>query len=94
MKVGLESPMILPPGPAPAERTEGEGDFAEAFTKALEKIEATTKSADGKAEGLVAGEVGIHEAMVAMEKADLSLKLATNIRNKLLDAYRQLSQVG
>jgi flagellar hook-basal body complex protein FliE len=61
---------------------------------ALAEADKVTKGADRTAEGLVTGEVDIHEAMVAMEKADLVLKFGATVRNKMLEAYQQLVQAG
>ena len=36
----------------------------------------------------------IHETLIAVEKADISLKYMMNVRNKLLDAYREVMQMG
>ena len=79
--------------PAVAETQDNDG-FGPALQAALGELEATSAEADAKAEGMVAGEVGLHEAMVAMEKADIALRVGTTVRNKLLDAYRTLSQTG
>jgi len=75
-------------GPTPAS-SEG---FGATLARSLDAAEAVAQDADTQAEGMVTGEVDIHEAMIAMEKADLVLKLGATVRNKLLDAYRQLSQ--
>ena len=34
--------------------------------------------------------VGIHEVMIASEKANVSLRYAVSLKNKMLDAYREL----
>lgn len=70
------------------------GGFEAAIKSAISQASETAKTADADAEGLVRGDVDIHEAMVSMQKADLVLRLGTTVRNKLLDAYRQLSQTG
>jgi len=35
----------------------------------------------------------VHEAMLALEKADLSLRLLVKVRNKLVQAYEELSRM-
>jgi flagellar hook-basal body complex protein FliE len=76
----------------------GEGTKSSAFGESLEAamsdLEATTTKADAAGEGLVTGEVDLHEAMVAMEKADLVLRVAGTVRNKVIDAYQQLVQAA
>ncbi len=34
--------------------------------------------------------VGIHETVIAAEKANVSLRYATTLKNKLVEAYREL----
>ncbi len=36
----------------------------------------------------------IHETMITLEKADVSMKFMMNVRNKLLDAYREVMRMG
>jgi flagellar hook-basal body complex protein FliE len=80
---------------APAVRDEeSSGGFGAHLQDALADLERTTTAADNTAEGLVTGEVDIHEAMVAMEKADLVLRVAGTVRNKVIDAYQQLMQAA
>ena len=35
----------------------------------------------------------VHTAMIAMQKADLSFQLMMQARNKIIDAYQQVSQM-
>ena len=35
----------------------------------------------------------VHSAMIAVEKADLSFQLMMQVRNKIVDAYQQISQM-
>ena len=80
---------------APAAGAEDSGEsFGVHFKDALADLERSTAQADNTAEGLVTGEVDIHEAMVAMEKADLTLRVAGTVRNKVIDAYQQLMQAA
>lgn len=60
------------------------------FSKLLAAADTIAQESDKAGAGLMSGQMEIHEAMVRMEKADLMLKLGTNVRNKLLDAYQQL----
>ncbi|MBK6916455.1 MAG: flagellar hook-basal body complex protein FliE [Deltaproteobacteria bacterium] len=92
MKIaGLGSDLgVLPPE---REAQGGDGiDFATRLRAAIADVEQSASDADRTADGLVTGEVDIHEAMVSMEKADLVLKVAVSVRNKVLDAYQQIMQ--
>ncbi len=86
------SPSTFAPAPGTAEARSG--DFGARLESAMADLETTAAGADATSEGLVTGEVDIHEAMVAMEKADLVLRVAGTVRNKVIDAYQQLLQAG
>lgn len=67
-------------------------DFGEllsgAITEARMREQVATKQAVGFANG--DPDVGIHEVMIASEKANLSLRYAVTLKNKLLESYREL----
>jgi flagellar hook-basal body complex protein FliE len=95
--IRLDIDRVDTPQSTPTRTEDPSGSFGDKLTAAigdLEEVAATADGSAGSAEGLVAGEVGIHEAMVAMEKADIALRMGTTVRNKLLEAYRTLSQIG
>lgn len=39
------------------------------------------------------GEKNLHEAMIAMEKADISMRFAVQVRNKAIDAYQEIMRM-
>jgi flagellar hook-basal body complex protein FliE len=42
----------------------------------------------------VGGDIPLHSVMIAAEKADLSLQLAMQVRNKLVAAYQEISHMS
>lgn len=74
------------------------GDNAKTFASMLEKSVANVNTmqiqANQAIHELVAGRnKNIHETMLAIERADTSLKLMMNVRNKVLDAYREIMRM-
>jgi len=70
------------------------GGFAEALNKAVVEIGQTQAEADLAVERLQTGESkNLHEVMIAMEKADISLRLAVQMRNKVLEAYQEIMRM-
>jgi flagellar hook-basal body complex protein FliE len=55
-----------------------------------EQVMESEKAAVELAEGRSGN---IHEAMIAMQKADISVRLLISVTNKLIDGYKQLSQL-
>lgn len=75
---------------APASRQE----FASMVDKTLKMIEDTQAESDKAMTDLATGKnKNIHEAMITMEKADMSLKLGMQIRNKIIDAYKEIMRM-
>lgn len=94
MRIELERAL---PRAAPAQTSspsDSGADFDGILAEGLQKMDEVTRTADQDAEAMVQGEMDLHEAMISMEKANLTLKLGTTVRNKLLDAYRQLTQAA
>lgn len=69
-------------------------DFKEFLLESLEKVSNDQKNADALDEALILGEVdNIHEVMVASQKAEISLSFAVEIRNKVLEAYKEIMRI-
>ncbi len=72
---------------------------AEGFTETLKNvIDETNKmqvKADNAAQKLNTGESkNLHEVMIAMEKADISMRLLVQMRNKIVDAYKEIMRMS
>lgn len=69
-----------------------EVDFADQLLDALGRAGGAEKDAKQLADRLVAGDtdVGIHEVMVAAEKASIQLRYAVTLKNRVIEAYREL----
>jgi flagellar hook-basal body complex protein FliE len=79
--------------PTKIDRPEARGpDFGDALIDAVEGASATEKAATETSQRFAAGDpnVGIHEVIIASEKASIAVRYATTLKNKMLDAYREL----
>lgn len=66
-------------------------DFSQFLADALKEVDALQKNADVASVGLATGQIqDLHTAMVALEKANLSLSMTVEVRNKVLDAYHEI----
>ena len=69
--------------------------FAEALTKAVHAIIEPQKNASKAIEAFANGNDGpLHNTMLAIERADLSMKFLMSVRNKCLEAYREIMHMG
>ncbi len=75
--------------------TDAGGLFAEALKRALAKVNSMQLEASAQVERASTGDVeDISQVVLALERADLALRLITEVRNRLLDAYNQLSRLS
>lgn len=82
------------PVPSTGPTQGGNGGFAKALGEALDSVGRSQAEADLAVEQLQTGESrNLHEVMIAMEKADISLKLAVQMRNKVLEAYQEVMRM-
>ena len=73
---------------------ETNASFGETLQRAMADVNALQSEAGKAVEKMVGGEaVDLHEVMVAVEKAKTSFDLLMEIRNKALDAYREIMRM-
>ena len=64
------------------------------LSKSIEEVNQLQKQADEAIEELTVGEAkNIAQAMIAVEKANLSFKLMTQVRNKIVAAYEEIMKM-
>lgn len=68
--------------------------FGQLLQEELSKLNQTQSDAQTAAQDYAAGgEISIHQVMLAMNKAEISLSLATQVRNRLVGAYQEISRM-
>jgi flagellar hook-basal body complex protein FliE len=80
-------------GPAAgAEAPSGGPDFADALAGALGGAATAEKASEAASTRFAAGDpsAGIHETLIAAEKATIALRYAVTLKNKVIEAYREL----
>ncbi|PIT99177.1 MAG: flagellar hook-basal body complex protein FliE [Bdellovibrionales bacterium CG10_big_fil_rev_8_21_14_0_10_45_34] len=95
LKIGLPSTVRLPgiEGKSIGSSQDSTA-FASTLKDAITSVNSLQKNADLSAQKLVAGDrQSLHETMVAMEKADIALRLMVQVRNKLIDAYQEIMRM-
>lgn len=60
----------------------------------LARVDGNLQAADGQLRQLAAGEdIAVHEVMITMERARMELMLMTEVRNRLVEAYQELTRM-
>ncbi len=100
-KISVQFPQIegiRPSGiekPQATEKTKSStqpGSFGEMLTKAIGEVNELQLEADQKVEGMIVGDKGVtpHQAMIALEKADVSFQIMNQVRSKIIRAYEEI----
>lgn len=68
--------------------------FMDTLKEKLDEVNDEQIKADASTESLVKGEdVDVHQVMLQTEEAKMSLEMAIQVRNKILDAYQELTKM-
>lgn len=68
--------------------------FSDFLKESLEKVNQLQIEANRAVTAFSTGEdIDIHKVMIAIERANLSLSIVTEIRNRLLDAYHEIMRM-
>ena len=68
--------------------------FFNMLQQSMEQVNTDQVAADHSIQNLMAGKSkNIHETMLAIQKADLSLKTMMQVRNKILEAYKEIMRM-
>lgn len=72
----------------------GEKSFAQTLKDAVSEVNQLQKVSDIKSQELATGKTqNISEVMIAAEKADISLRLMVQVRNKIIEAYQEMMKM-
>ncbi len=68
--------------------------FGNVLGKLIQDVSAKQNAATAAVDGLQSGQpVPLHQAVIAMEEANVSFQLMVEVRNKLLDSYQELMRM-
>ncbi len=88
-------PLIYEPRtPSQPDAGQRPGGFEDALRGAIDQVEELQANSDQQISSLLQGERGdVHNVMIAIEKADVAFQLMMQVRNKIVNAYQQVSQM-
>ncbi|MEI6231506.1 MAG: flagellar hook-basal body complex protein FliE [Planctomycetota bacterium] len=70
------------------------GSFGDFVSSAIHDVHASQVNADATVQQFITGRTGdVHEVMLAMEQARMTLTLAVEVRNKVIEAYQEISRM-
>lgn len=72
---------------------QGDGGFGDVIAQAVKKVGDMEQKADRSVADLMQGKADVHETMIALQKADLSMRMLLTVRNKVVEAYREIMRM-
>ena len=76
-----------------AEPQSGGTSFATQLQNALQEVNEIQESGDKAMSDIATGQVkDLHQAALSIDKAEMSMKMMLEVRNKALNAYKELSR--
>ena len=94
MKITAPNPgMVNPQGTQGLEAPGSRQEFTNVLNDMVNKVNQMQQDGDKKISGSLVGQEDLHEAMLSLEKANLGLKVLLQVRNKMIQAYEELSRM-
>jgi flagellar hook-basal body complex protein FliE len=86
---------LLKGGAAPkaVDVSEGTPGFGDTLHAILSNIDKTAGDANTAVSGMVAGTGDVHDAMLALQRAETTFQLSMQVRNKLVAAYQEIMRM-
>ena len=82
---------------APASTAKAAGaasGFGDALKNLLSSVDGSAGAANDAVANMIGGTGDVHEAMIALQRAEMTLQLTVQIRNKLVAAYQDVMRMG
>ncbi len=92
-KINSINRTMLKTQPLPEKLSQRSPEFAQRIQAAVKDVNSKQNQADQAIEKVISGEMGIHEGMLALGKAETSLKILAQVRNKVMSAYNEVMRM-
>jgi len=87
-------PGTEPTSPTSPSSAGGAGGFGATLKNAINQVNDLSDASDQKVTELLQGDrQDIHNVMIAVEKADIAFQLMMQVRNKIVNAYQEVSKL-
>lgn len=87
LKIGNFRQLPIQPNESTQEST---SEFNKVIKGAVDRVNSLEKEADKSIMDLLNGKGNVHETMIALQKVDMSMRLLMTVRNKALEAYKEI----
>ena len=88
---GLSSAELLAKKNSQTKATESGQDFASLLKAGVDDVNKLQKTSEKAMSDIATGQVkDLHQAAIAIDKAEMSMKLMLEVRNKAVSAYKEI----
>ena len=67
--------------------------FGTSLEKLVHAVETTNSSANRAVTEMIDGSGDVHDAMIALQRAEMTFQLTVQVRNKLVQAYQEIMRM-
>ena len=92
-QIGSVSAHTPSTGQASVKAGAGVEGFANALEGLLQSVDATAGEANVAVAGMIDGTGDVHDAMIALQRAQTTLELTIQLRNKFVQAYQDIMRM-
>jgi flagellar hook-basal body complex protein FliE len=71
-------------------KQKSQAEFGKVIKGAVDRVNGLERDANNSIVDLLKGKTDIHETMINLQKVDISMRLLLTIRNKAVDAYKEI----
>lgn len=94
MKITAANPQLaMPQGTQGLESPAPKTEFSNVLKEMVSEVNKMQSEGNQKVAGSLTGQEDLHEAMLSLEKSGLGLKMLIQVRNKIIQAYEELSRM-
>jgi flagellar hook-basal body complex protein FliE len=79
--------------PPAATSGSGAAGFGATLEKMLQSVDTSAGEANTAVANMVDGKGDVHDAMIALQRAEMNLQLTVQTRNKLVSAYQEIMRM-
>jgi flagellar hook-basal body complex protein FliE len=80
-------------GAGPAAKPSAASGFGESLGKLIDSADDASRGANNAVANMLGGTGDVHDAMIALQRAELSLQLTVQVRNKVVQAYQDIMRM-
>lgn len=69
------------------------GGFGSSLSRLVEAVESSNAEANESVTRMLDGSGDVHDAMISLQRAEMTLQLTVQVRNKLVQAYQDIMRM-